>query len=936
MRKIFKNLGGFIEKTPVKVLLISILTVVLMLIGTSQIKMATGNETLVDKNNEVFITNEEMEKNFGSEAILILFNGDIDDLLSADSINKMWNVSEQLKHEETLFTIMSIAEIVNQISTKQFSEIKNKASDFSTGLNSISLNLINIASNLTNNQFGEIEDKLNSFSENLENFTSIINGISNLETGLNNVNIGLAELKTGLDQIILNLEQLSNTISDQQLKEQLLTVVSGLKESVSGLSNANNGMENFVTASTQLKAALQFIKDNLSNEIDNIKEIFETGISPEYLTILSQGLIEMGKNLAMMSNGLNEFIKKSTSLKVTVPSDQNEINFILYDNGEIRTIFKELLIDESHALMTIKLNGNLDDQAKEDIVNKVILIIEKENFENLNITISGKPVLDIALKSEMQSNMILMVALAVIIMFIILFIVFKVNYKLLSLGVILVSVIATLGLMGILTVPVTMVSMAVFPILIGLGIDYSIQLHSRYHEELSIKETMHQVGTAILVAVFATALGFISLFISPVPMIKDFGKMLTIGVLIAFLGSIFILLPILHLVYKNKNITKNNNNKTKNKENKKLDLILTKFTKGIIKFSIPILIIFLTLAGVGFSLDRKIEVEIDIESFMPQNMDALDDIHKIRNIIGSTEQVILYIKDDDVLSESNLLLIDELSNLIIGKYDEEIVNIKSINTIIRNTSDNELNYEEKLITIENLPLGQKKMFINKNNSETLIIINIKHLSTSNLQQFISNLNYDLKSYDLNISVTGMSVLDSEMVKGLTDGRIKMTVVGLILVFLALIIIYRNIFKALVPIIPVIIIIGLSSAIMYLLNISFTPITATIGALVLGMGTELTIMFLERYIEERNLGNDKTEAMINTVTTTGKAIFASGLTTIGGFSVLIISKFVILKDFGLMTVINVSLALLSVFIVLPAIIYIFDGLIIKKHKNALNK
>ncbi len=117
--------------------------------------------------------------------------------------------------------------------------------------------------------------------------------------------------------------------------------------------------------------------------------------------------------------------------------------------------------------------------------------------------------------------------------------------------------------------------------------------------------------------------------------------------------------------------------------------------------------------------------------------------------------------------------------------------------------------------------------------------------------------------------------------------------------------------------------------MNLLDLKYTPITATLGALVLGMGTEMTIMFLERYMEERNKGNDKAEAMNITIKNIGKATVASGLTTVGGFSVLMTSKFVILKDFGLMTVINISLALMATFIILPALIWILDRFIIKK-------
>ena len=185
---------------------------------------------------------------------------------------------------------------------------------------------------------------------------------------------------------------------------------------------------------------------------------------------------------------------------------------------------------------------------------------------------------------------------------------------------------------------------------------------------------------------------------------------------------------------------------------------------------------------------------------------------------------------------------------------------------------------------------------------------------------------------MNFEITGKSVLDVEMVNGLTSGRINMTLLGLGLVFMALLLIYRNLVKAILPIIPVVLIIGISSGIMYLTGIKFTPITATLGALVLGMGTEMTVMLMERYIEERQSGLAKIDAMVVSVTMIGKAIVASGLTTVGGFAVLFFSNFMILKDFGFMTVINISLALASTFIILPPLIVLVDQVIIKKTRK----
>ncbi len=165
---------------------------------------------------------------------------------------------------------------------------------------------------------------------------------------------------------------------------------------------------------------------------------------------------------------------------------------------------------------------------------------------------------------------------------------------------------------------------------------------------------------------------------------------------------------------------------------------------------------------------------------------------------------------------------------------------------------------------------------------------------------------------------------------------EMTLLGLILVYLSLAIIYRSLTRPMVAVLPVLVIVGISSGIMYLLGVDFTPLTSTMGALILGMGTEMNVMSMERYLEERYAGYDKYEAAQISLKNIGTANLASALTTIGGFSVLIASDFVILKDFGIMAVISVSLATLGTFIILPPLQYTMDSVLFSKKEKHLLK
>ena len=107
--------------------------------------------------------------------------------------------------------------------------------------------------------------------------------------------------------------------------------------------------------------------------------------------------------------------------------------------------------------------------------------------------------------------------------------------------------------------------------------------------------------------------------------------------------------------------------------------------------------------------------------------------------------------------------------------------------------------------------------------------------------------------------------------------------------------------------------------MYLLGFDYTPLTSTIGALIIGIGTEFTILILMRYYEFKKESNDHEASIVNAVGLMSKPIIVSAITTIGGFSALVFSDFQILSNFGIMTLINISLALISSIVVLPALL-----------------
>jgi uncharacterized protein len=939
MTKIFMRFGSLIQRKPFKSLLFTLLIVAAMIAGATQMRLATGNETLVQADNEVLISNSAMENTFGGDSILVLLDAkDIDELLSLDNIAKLYAIEEELSYDENIFSIVSPATVVHQITTKQSIEIVKQLKTIASGLGEMGDKMTGLGNELLLKDIKdpqEILTKLNSLSSMTTTFGQLIAAQESMSIGVGQMETGLYSVADGLSTLSTQLSNLAVSQPDGSLKSTLTAMAANLGVTSTGVRTIGTNTQNVQTGTSNTAQALTMISDKLASELSSMKDGLDQGLSPDQLKTMAEGFIVMGDKLNSISDGLTVFSVKSTMMVPVVPTIEDELKGMIYDeNNLMRSAFSDVVLNDHQALMVIRLAGNLEDSEKDRTTSTILKVLDEANFTQLDYTVSGKTVLDAALRAEMKSSMMMMIAMAVLVMFGVLLLVFKVKWRMLSLAVVFVSVLATLGFMGWINVPVTMVSMAVFPILIGLGIDYSIQFHNRYEEEKSVKVTTEKIGKAVAIAVFATVLGFISLYASPVPMIQDFGKMLTLGVIISFLGSIFLLLPILHIGSQNeKKIDPTKIVKQSLTTAGPMDKFLAATTRLMIKLTIPVLLLFVGLASAGFMADPYIGVQTDIETFMPQDLQALTDIHTIRNAVGTTDQIVVYLSANNVLSETNLAWLKAKSQSILSDHKDAVVSIKSVDSLITLiTSDQATPYATVIQLINELPETQRAMFVSVDDQETVMLINTKHLSTSDNKALIAALQDELSNSPFTHSITGKSVLDVEMVQGLTSGRINMTLLGLGLVFMALLLIYRNFVKAILPIVPVILIIGISSGVMYITGIKFTPITATLGALILGMGTEMTVMLMERYVEERHDGLAKIDAMVVSVTMIGKAIVASGLTTVGGFAVLLFSSFLILKDFGFMTVINVSLALASTFIILPPLIVLVDCFIVKKSRT----
>jgi predicted RND superfamily exporter protein len=174
-------------------------------------------------------------------------------------------------------------------------------------------------------------------------------------------------------------------------------------------------------------------------------------------------------------------------------------------------------------------------------------------------------------------------------------------------------------------------------------------------------------------------------------------------------------------------------------------------------------------------------------------------------------------------------------------------------------------------------------------------------------------------------VAGLPVLAAEANAQLASPvrRIGTLLAGLLAVLVVLAIARRGLRGAWVPLVPIALATGWSALVLFLLRIPLNPMSATLGALVLALSTEFAVLLEARVREERRAGAGLAEALSRAYRSTGAAVLASGATAIAGFAVLAFSDVRMLREFGIVTVVDLSVSLLGVLAVLPAVLVLVE-------------
>ncbi|HYI98474.1 MAG TPA: MMPL family transporter [Thermoleophilaceae bacterium] len=646
--------------------------------------------------------------------------------------------------------------------------------------------------------------------------------------------------------------------------------------------------------------------------------------------------------------------------------------------------FSYLFPSDEAALVQMRLRPDLSDAERARTIDLVRAATGDERFQpeqGARYVVTGVPVVVDALGDAVRDAIPWLLGAAILIMAATLGLVFRTRLRLLPLALALAASAITFGALALVGGQLTMASIAVLPVLIGLAVDYAIQFQARYDELRSrygdaggrsrsagpggdpppaeIAAAAARVGgPTIATAGLATAIGFLVLLSSPVPMVRGFGALLVVGIFVALacalLAGFAALvrfgaprprpadLPPSLLRAAAGRLGRTSAWTALARGWRRLRLGTLERGERALATAIAhprrVLAIGLALAVVGWAADTQSTVVSDVRELVPADLQALRDIDELQEETGVSGEIDVTVRADDVTKPEVVRWMASFQDAVLKdagysagarctqvKDPPELCPALSLTDVLGAAPGGDERQVSALL--EAIPDYLSQGVVTRDRKTANLAFGIRLQSLDRQQEVVEAIERRLDPPPgVEASVVGLPVLVADSNAQLSSPlrRMLLLLAALVAVFAVLFAVRRNARDAAIPLIPIALATGWSGGIMFLLGllpgpleVELNPMSVTLGALVIAISTEFSVLLSARYRQEREGGASTTRALETTYASTGAAVMASGLTAIAGFAALAASDIRMLRDFGILTVVDLSVSLIGVMLLLPA-------------------
>jgi len=599
-----------------------------------------------------------------------------------------------------------------------------------------------------------------------------------------------------------------------------------------------------------------------------------------------------------------------------------------------------------------------------EIIAQVRTVLDRFR-DGTRLHLGGVPMIAVDSISFIRHDLVVFGAAVTAFIILILFTAFRQpRWVLLPVATCAATVIAMVGLLGLLGWPVTVVSSNFISLLLILNLALCVHLVVRYREiheqqpewdqRALVRETVFSKFYPCLYTVLTTMVAFGSLLVSGIRPVIDFGWMMVIGLGIAFLLS-FTLFPAALLLLRAGKPPRLRN-------------ITGKVTGGLARLvrrrPVAIVVLSAVLGVIGLAGSLQLSIENRFIDYFKESTEIHQGMRLIDEKLGGTTPLDVLVdappeppaeapeEEDEYVDEFAFLDDPEQDAGIasssywmntgrlpeVRRIHDYLDSLEATGKVMSIATPMEMfgNLEPRLLSedfflsvfYQRLPDAVKEVlfdpYLSDDGQQLRFSVRIYESSPdlrrdALLKEIEHHIAEEMGYGAQNVHLTGMMVLYNNMLQGLFRSQILTLGVVFGAIMLMFLVLFRSWRVAVLGILPNVLSAALVLGLMGWLRIPLDLMTVTIAAITVGIGVDNTIHYVHRYREELAHDGDPWDAVERCHGTIGRALYYTMLTIVLGFSVLALSAFIPTILFGLLTGLAMTAALLANMTLLPALL-----------------
>lgn len=607
-------------------------------------------------------------------------------------------------------------------------------------------------------------------------------------------------------------------------------------------------------------------------------------------------------------------------------------------------------------LMAITVNSKIiNSKAREPMVRKIRSITDEfTQKHNLTMHYSGLPYIRVVMAQMIKKEMNMFIILSLLVTALILFLFFK-SFKIVffSMLIVMLSVVWAVGSMVLFGYQITLLTAMLPPLLIVIGIPNAVFLINKYHSEYvlhqnkikALQRVVTKIGNATFLTNLTTALGFATFIITSSQILKEFGVIASLNIMVVFVLSL-LLIPIIFSFLDPPSLKA-----TKHLENKLVNKLLIALENIVINkraYIYMVTISLLVLSAIGISKMKSTGYMVDDLphdnviyqdlKFFEKNFDGLMPLE----ILVDTK------KKGGVMRMSTLRKLDRLNDSL--SSHEYISQSLSVVNAAKFANQAFYNGKEKFYKlpspqVKNIVLsyiaknkqGSNEMssFIDKDKQLARMSFRMKDIGTTkmavlekDLESIIGSI-FDKEKY--NVIVTGSSIVFFKGTQYLIKNLFMSLLLAIVLIASFMAWMFSSKRMVIVAIIPNLIPLVITAALMGFFDIPIKASTILVFSIAFGISVDDTIHFLAKYRQELTHTDwNIKESVILALRETGHSMMYTSIILYFGFFIFTLSEFGGTVSLGLLVSITLFSAMFSNLVLLPSFLLSLEKRITNKH------